>query len=207
MCPIITHEDELELAKSEKELVNKLKKLAGVQKSVISTQNDLANNISKLILSRDSLNKTLREVLKQMQTLAREKRSNIGDEEVELIHGIIQKNDTYIQGSKNYMEAIKDLTIHKESFINKKLEFADALSAMAGKRSAVIKKAMSIEKTKNKMIEGDKLELLDQQLNDAQREFDRARDELIKKIQIFIESRDELDKLWIALKNSLTELS
>jgi hypothetical protein len=207
MSPIITHEDELELAKSEKELVNKIKKLASVQKSVISSQSNLANNISKLILARDGLNKTLREVLKQMQTLAREKRSNIGDEEVELLHGIIQKNDGYIQGSKNWMEAIKDLTIHKESFISKKLEFADALTAVAGKRSGVIKKAMSMEKAQNKMMDGDKIELLDQQFNDAQREFDRARDELIKKIQQFTQSRDELDQLWIKLKDSLTELS
>ena len=56
MCPIITHEDELELARSEKELVSKIKKLAGVQKSVISSQNNLASNISKLILARDGLN-------------------------------------------------------------------------------------------------------------------------------------------------------
>jgi len=207
MSPIITHEDELELARDEKNLAGEIKKLAKIQKSVIKSQNSLADDVSKLILARDNLNKTFRSVLKQMQTLARESRSNIKDEEVELYHGIIQENENYIQGSKNWMEAIKDLTISKDSFITKKLEVADALTEVAKKRSAVIKKALSIEKTKNKMIEGDKLELLDQEFNDAQREFDRARDDLIKKIHQFIESRDEVNQLWLKLKESMGEFS
>ncbi|MCK4480486.1 MAG: hypothetical protein KAV01_08155, partial [Candidatus Lokiarchaeota archaeon] len=60
---------------------------------------------------------------------------------------------------------------------------------------------------KNKLIDGDKLNILDQQLNDVQREFDRARDILLKKIYQFIEVRDEINALWIKLKDSITELN
>ena len=109
---------------------------------------------------------------------------------------IIQHNDDYVKDNNNYINAIKDLAVKKEYLIKKKEEFVDALSEVANKRSIVIKKALSVEKAKNKLIEGDKLNILDQQLNDVQRDFDRARDILLKKIKQFIETRNEINALW-----------
>jgi len=146
------------------------------------------------------LNRTFRDVLKQMQTLAREHRSNIKDEEVNLYKDIIQKNDEYIKGNITYLNAIKDLAVQKDYLIQKKEEFIDALADVADKRSIVIKKALNAEKAKNKLIDGDKLNILDQELNDVQRDFDRAREIFIKKIHQFIEVRDEINTLWIKLK-------
>ena len=207
MVPIITHEDELTLAKAEKDLVSELKKLAKAQSAVIGAQKKLADTISKNVIARESLNRTMRDVLKQMQTLARENRSNIKDEEVNFYQDIVTKNDGIIQGNKNWLEAIKDLTSRKEIMIGKKIEFADALLDVASKRAGVIKKALSVEKTKNKMIEGDKLELLDQQLNDSQRVFDTSREVFLKKVQQFLEAKSELTGLWSKLKDSIQDLS
>ncbi|MFO7796022.1 MAG: hypothetical protein R6W84_07710, partial [Promethearchaeia archaeon] len=64
-----------------------------------------------------------------------------------------------------------------------------------------------VEKAKNKMIEGDKLNQIDQELNDVQREFDRARDILLKKIEQFLEVRKEINELWIKLKENTAKLS
>lgn len=207
MSPIITHEDELELAKMEKELVSQLKKLARAQSALIGSQKKYAENISKANNIREMLNRTFRDVLKQMQTLAREHRSNIKDEEVNLYKEIIQKNDDYIKGNNTYLNAIKDLAVQKEYLVQKKEEFVDALAEVADRRSTVIKKALDAEKAKNKLIDGDKLNILDQQLNDVQRDFDRARDIFLKKIYQFIEVRDEINSLWIKLKDTVTELS
>jgi len=207
MSPIITHEDELILAKTERELVSQLKKLARAQNSLISSQKKYAEDLTKANLAREMLNRTFRDVLKQMETLVREKRSNIKDEEVKLFQDIIHKNDEYIEANAKYIDAIKNLTVKKEYFIEKKQEFADALSEVAGKRSTVIKKALTVEKTKNKLIEGEKLKILDSELNDVQRDFDRARDVLLKKIHQFLEVRDEIDKLWTKLKDSVSKSS
>ena len=207
MSPIITHEDELELAKMEKELVSQFKKLAKSQSALINSQIKYAENITKANINREMLNRTFRDVLKQMQTLAREHRSNIKDEEVNLYKDIIQKNDDYIKGNITYLNAIKDLAVQKEYLIQKKEEFIDALADVADKRSIVIKKALNVEKAKNKLIDGDKLNLLDQELNDVQRDFDRAREIFIKKIHQFIEVRDEINTLWIKLKDTITKLS
>jgi len=207
MSPIITHQDELELAKSEKELVSQLRKLAKAQRTLISSQERYAENISKANITRDMLNRTFRDVLKQMQTLAREHRSNIKDEEVKLYQEIIKENDEYIKANTTYLNAIKDLAIQKEYLIEKKEEFLEALSNVADKRSAVIKKALNAEKAKNKLIDGDKLNILDQELNDVQRDFDRARDILIKKIHQFKEVREEINALWLKLKDTIKEFS
>ncbi len=207
MSPIITHEDELELAKLEKELVSQFKKLAKAQKSLISSQIKYAENISNANNIREMLNRTFRDVLKQMQTLAREHRSNIKDEEVNLYKDIISKNDGYIKANNIYLNAIKDLAVQKDYLVQKKEEFVESLAELANKRSIVIKRALDAEKAKNKLIDGDKLNILDQQLNDVQRDFDRARDIFIKKIYQFTEVRDEINTLWIKLKDTITELS
>jgi len=207
MSPIITHEDELELASMEKELVNQIKKLAKAQNSLIDSQKKYADNLRKTNLARDMLNRTFRDVLKQMQTLVRERRSNIKDEEVKYFQDIIHKNDEYIETTSKYVDSIKDLAIKKDYLVEKKYEFASALSEVANKRSVVIKKALSVEKKKNDLIEGEKINILESELNDFQRDFDRARDVLLKKINQFLQTKNEVDELWVNLKNSVNKFS
>ena len=207
MSPIITHQDELELAKSEKELAAQLKKLAKWQRAVGSTQIKLAADLAKMNIARQTLNRIFRDVLKQMQTLAREHSSNVDDEEVNIFQNIIHANDEYLEVNTLYVNAVKDLAIRKQDLAARKDLFANALIELAGKRSTVIKKALSIEKTKNKLIEGAKLTELENQLNDSQREFDRAKNILLKEIEQFLQVRAELNDLWLKLKDSISEMS
>ena len=207
MSPIITHEDELELAKLEKELVTQIRKLAKAQSTLIDSQKKYAENLKKATLTRDMLNRTFRDVLKHMQTLVREKRSNIKDEEVKLFQDIIHKNDEYIEVNNKYIDSIKDIAVKKDYLVEKKYEFASALNEVANRRSIVIKKALSVEKKKNDLIEGEKMKLLESGLNDSQRDFDRTRDILIKIIHQFLEVKNEVDELWVNLKNSVDKAS
>jgi hypothetical protein len=207
MSPIITHQDELELAKTEKELVSQLKKVAKWQRSVVNSQKSLADNIAKLNIAKQTLNRTFRDTLKQMQTLARESKSNIKDEEVNIFQDIIHENDGYIEATNKYVNAIKDLAIKKDYLATRKDLFASALLEVANKRSGLIKKALSIERTKNKMIEGSKLTTLENELNDLQRDYDRARNILLKEIEQFLQVRLELNELWIKLKDSISQMS
>jgi hypothetical protein len=205
--PIITHEDELELAKTEQELVKQIKKHSRAQTVLINSQQKYAENLTKANLAREMLNRTFRDVLKQMQTLVREKRSNIKDEEVNLFQEIIHQNDNYIESTKKYIDAIKNLTLKKEYFVEKKQDFANSLNEVAQRRSTVIKKALSVEKKKNDLIEGEKMKILETELNDIQREFDRARDVMIKSLNQFLQERDEVDSLWMKVKDSVSKMS
>ena len=64
-----------------------------------------------------------------------------------------------------------------------------------------------MEKKKNDLIEGEKMKILETELNDIQREFDRARDVMIKSLNQFIQERDEVDNLWMKLKDSVSKMS
>ncbi len=161
----------------------------------------------KVNLTRDMVNRTFRDVLKQMQTLVRERRSNIKDEEVKYFQEIIHKNDEYIEVNNKYIDSIKDLAVKKDYLVEKKYEFAAALGEVASKRSVVIKKALSVEKKKNDLIEGEKIKILESELNDSQRDFDRARDVLLKKINQFLQVKNEVDNLWVNLKNAVNKTS
>jgi len=207
MSPIITHEDELELAKIEKQLASQLKKMAGWQRTIKNIEMKLADNLSKMNIARQVLTRIFRDTFNQMQTLAREHRSNVGDEEIKQYEDIIHANDNYLETVNEYVNAIKNLAIRKEDLAIRKETFAEALSNVADKRSGLIKKALSLEKTKNKLIEGEKLTELENQLNDSQREFDRARDILLKEVDLFLQTKNEINKLWIDLKNSIKEMS
>ncbi|MBD3195386.1 MAG: hypothetical protein GF317_10040 [Candidatus Lokiarchaeota archaeon] len=205
--PILTSEDEIDLSRLEKELVSELEKHAKQQSKTVSTQAKLAERISDMNITRDSLNRTMRDVHKQLQMLAREHKSNVHEEDVNLFERLIHDNDKYIEDNNKYLNTMKDLAVRKEYLIQKEEEFAEALAEVADTRKTVIKKALDVEKAKNKMIDGDKLNELDQELNDVQREFDRARDILLKKIEQFFEVRKEINELWLKLKNHTTELS
>jgi len=207
VSPIITHEDELELAKTEQELVKEIKKLAKAQTALVNSQKKYAENLTKATLAREMLNRTYRDVLKQMQTLVREKRSNIKDEEVRFFDDIIHQNDKYIEANKSYIDSIKNLTLKKDYLIEKKEEFADALNEVAQRRHIIIKKALFVEKKKNNLEEGEKIKIYESELDDIQREFDRARDVMLKKINQFLQVRDEVDNLWLKVKDTVSKSS
>ncbi|MFW9897752.1 MAG: hypothetical protein ACFFDO_00630 [Candidatus Thorarchaeota archaeon] len=207
MSPIITHEDELELVKMEKELAAQLKKVAKWQRTISGSQRKLADNLAKMNIARQILNRIYRDIFKQMKTLAIEHRSNVNEEEVNIFQDIIHANDRYIEANPNYVNAMKDLIVKKEDLAARSVFFANALGELASKRSIIIKKALSIEKTKNKLIEGAKLTELENQLNDSQREFDRAKNIMLKEIEQFLQARAELNDLWLKLKESISEMS
>jgi len=207
MSPIITVEDEISLAKNEKLLAAQLKKLARWQKSIGSSQNKFAMDLAKMNIERDKLNRIFRDTFNQMQTIGRENNTNVGEEEVNMFQEIIHANDNYIELNNTYMTAIKDLAIRKQDLAARIEIFANALNELATRRTVVIKKTLGLEKSKDKLIETGKLTNLENQLTDSQREFDRARNIMLKEIEQFLQVRKELNELWINLKKSISEMS
>ena len=206
MSPIITIEDEISLAKNEKHLVSQLKKLARWQKTIGSSQNKFAADLAKMNIDRQKLNQIFRDVFNQMQTIGREDKTNVGKEEVSMFQDIIHANDNYIEANNTYMTAIKDLAIRKEDLEARMEIFANTLNQLAVKRTVVIKKTLGLEKSKDKLIESGKLTALENQLTDSQREFDRARNIMLKEIEQFLQVRKELNELWLNLKDSTSEM-
>ena len=68
MSPIITHEDELILAKSERELASQLKKLAKAQSDLIGSQVKYAENLTKANNVREMLKESIKENVAEVAT-------------------------------------------------------------------------------------------------------------------------------------------
>ncbi len=190
--PILTSEDELDLSKLENELANELENHAKAENKVVKARKKLAEKVTDMYITRGSFNRTMRDVLKQIQMLAREHKSNVKEEDVNALTDLIKRSEINLEAHKKYVDVIKELTLRKDYMIEKQIEFAQALKIVADRRKVVIKKALDVEKIKNKMVEGDKLKELDQEQKDKQREFDRARDILLKKIEQFKDVCDEI---------------
>ncbi len=206
MSPIITTEDELDLSRYEKELVKALAELNKEQYKIIKTQKKLAENILELTSTRDSLGITMRDVFNQMKMLAREDNSNVKNEDIKFMDDLIHANDNNIEANKRYLIALKDLIVEKEYLVNLRNEFADSLSDVASKRKTSIKKGLDLFKAKDKMTEDEKINILTQNVNDAQREFDRTRDIQLKKIEQYFEIQSKVSKLWLKLKDATSDL-
>ena len=51
------------------------------------------------------------------------------------------------------------------------------------------------------------MNILESEMEDIQREFDRARDVMIKKLNQFLQERDEVNNLWMKVKDSISKTS
>jgi len=162
MSPIITHQDELELAKTEKELVSQLKKVAKWQRSVVNSQKSLADNIAKLNIAKQSLNRTFRDTLKQMQTLANEVSKLQGYPIVNDMKLTITKNLSSVKQEKEEEPeeeslSMRDIQRNFRGLLGKKL-MKDVLDKKAEKKTEEPQKTSVLElfhmKTEVKDITG-----------------------------------------------------
>ncbi len=200
---ILTPEDEIDLAKFEVELVKNWNKMIGSQKSVTAAHMRLSNLIIKENSAREIFLRTARDVYKQMKVLAREKMSNIDEDDEKIIQKIIHDNEQIFENNKKFLNAIKDLGLQREYLHKEFQELTEALKEVSSKRKAVVNKALKIEISKNKLIEGEKLEMMDQEFKDIQKEFDRSKGRFLKKVEHIESTRNEVNSLWNKLKDSI----
>ena len=201
--PILTPEDEIDLAKFEVELVKNWNKMIGSQNNVTDAHMKLANLIIKENSTRELFLRTARDVIKQMKVLAREKMSNIDENDEKIIQKIIHDNEQIYENNKKYLNAMKDLGLQREYLHTEFQELSASLKELSSKRKAVVHKALKIEEAKNKLIEGEKLEMMDQEFKDIQKEFDRSKGRFLKKVEHIESTRSEVNALWYKLKDTI----
>ena len=203
MPPILTPEDEIDLSKFEMELVKNWNKLINSKKSVSDEHMKLANLIIRENSARELFLRTARDVYKQMKVLAREKMSNIDENDEKVLQNIIHVNENIFEKNKNYLNALKDLGLQREYLHRESQELTEALKDVSLKRKIVVRKALKIEQMKNRLIEGEKIDIIEQEFKDIQKEFDRSKGRFLKKVEHIQSTRNEVNSLWNKLKDSI----
>ena len=201
--PIITHQDEILLAKIDSEVAHMFAKLGGTIDSISSAEKKVAGLYQNYTKDLQNYVRRLRDKSKQMEILAREERSGIEDGDVKEIKSRVRGVDDRIQMIEAYCDRVKDLTLQKSGLTKRMREYAKLVVSNAQIRKKIVNIGLKIEKEKNKMVAADSLSKLEDSLKDIEREFERSKKEMNKKWEQILEERVEVNEIWMGLKDSI----
>ena len=201
--PIITHQDEILLAKIDSEVAHMFAKLGGTIDSISSGEKKVAGLYQNYTKDLQNYVRRLRDKSKQMEILAREERSGIEDGDVKEIKNRVRGVDDRIQMIEAYCDRVKDLTLQKSGLTKRMREYAKLVVSNAQIRKKIVNIGLKIEKEKNKMVAADSLSKLEDSLKDIEREFERSKKEMNKKWEQILEERVEVNEVWMGLKDSI----
>ena len=198
--PIITTEDEKQLADLEVDIANMMKNLSQKEKIIAAAEVNIANMYAKYIRFLGLYVRKLRDLSKQLEILSREERSGIKKEEVSRNKNMVNHIDDVIEVKESYFDKLKDLAVQKKSLLIKRVEYADIMINTAKLRKKMVDIGLKIETAKNKMIPAEKVQSIEMRLKDISREFERSKKDLIKKDEQMEKEREEVNEMWISLK-------
>ncbi len=201
--PIITTEDEKQLANLEIDIANMMKDLSQKEKSIAAAEVNIADMYAKYIRFLGLYVRKLRDLSKQLEILSREERSGITTEEVSRNKDMVNHIDDVIEVKESYFDKLKDLAVQKKSFLVKRVEYADILINTAKLRKKMVDIGLKIETAKNKMIPAEKVQTIEMKLKDINRDFERTKKDLIKKDEQMEKEREEVNEMWISLKDAI----
>lgn len=199
--PIITTEDEKQLANLEIDIADMMKGLSQKEKSIAVAEVNIADMYAKYIRFLGLYVRKLRDLSKQLEILSREERSGITTEEVSRNKDMVNHIDDVIEVKESYFDKLKDLAVQKKSFLVKRVEYADILINTAKLRKKMVDIGLKIETAKNKMIPAEKVQTIEMKLKDISRDFERSKKDLIKKDEQMEKEREEVNEMWISLKD------
>ena len=136
--PIVTHEDEIALARLDVELADIIKKLGKKIGNLSESEKALGNSYQDYCKILGEYTRKMRDISKQMEVLAREERSGIEDQEVTDFKTKIDTVDDQIKKLENYYSRLKDLAVHKEGLTRKMDEYAALVIENAKIRKKIV---------------------------------------------------------------------
>ncbi|MHA1601608.1 MAG: hypothetical protein ACTSVU_09425 [Promethearchaeota archaeon] len=201
----MTHEDEkllaridLEAAKIHDKLADKIHTISGAEKHLGELYQDYSKVMTVYV-------RKLRDKSKQMEVLAREERSGINDDEVKSVKSRVLRMDDKIKMVEGYYDRLKDLALQKKGMIKRMKEYDNLIRVNAKLRNTIVNLGLKIEKEKSKMVAADSLSRTEDTLKDVEREFERNKKDLDKKMAQLEEEQAEVNKIWNALKNCIED--
>ena len=203
--PIITHEDEILLAKVDVEVSDMFKKLASKIDKISDAEKSLGEMYQDYTKDLQEYARKMRDKSKQMEILAREERSGVEKAEVDDYKKKIVDVEEQIKMIEGYYDRLKDLAGQKRSMTKKMEEYVKLVQANAKIRREIVELGLKIEKDKNKMVAAESISKVEDKLKDSEREFERSKKEMDKKWEQLVEERGEVNAMWKAFKGAVDE--
>ncbi|MCP4762845.1 MAG: hypothetical protein GY870_13785 [archaeon] len=177
--------------------------MAGKEKTIAAAEVKIADLYGDYCRFLGNYVRKLRDLSKQLDILSREERSGITSVDVTHNKDKVSHIDEIIEKKEKYYDKLKDVAIQKKSLLIKRIEYADLSVIVAKYRKQIVGVGMKIEEAKNKMIPADKVAGTETKLKDLEREFERAKKDLMKKDEQLEKEREEVNVMWGALKGTI----
>ena len=203
--PIITHEDAIELANIDLKLAKQFSSLSNDMNGIRKQEEKLADSYHKY--SKDILEyvSQMKDKLKQLEILMREKASGITEKEVSDHKKKVAETTEKNKMIEGYFDRLKDLVVEKGNLTKVMDEYSKLIVEQAKIRKSVVGFGLKIEKEKNKMVAADNISKTEDKLKDTERQFERVTKELGKKWEQVLEVRGEVNTVWKGFKNSIDD--
>jgi phage-related tail protein len=203
--PIITHEDEILLAKIDVEVSEMFKKIASKIDKISDAEKSLGEIYQDYTKDLQEYARKMRDKSKQMEILAREERSGVEKAEVDDYKKKIVDVEEQIKMIEGYYDRLKDLAGQKRSMTKRMEEYVKMVQVNAKIRREIVELGLKIEKDKNKMVAAESISKVEDKLKDSEREFERSKKEMDKKWEQLVEERGEVNAMWKAFKAAVDE--
>ena len=201
--PVITPEMLKELADIEGRIALEYKNVGKKVKDLSEAESKLADGYNSYSKDLRNLHRVMRDRLSKMEDIKRAEAAGIEEESIEDIKKQIDQIDAMVKKIEIYYDALKELAENKKRLINNMNAYSDALIAAAKIRKDLVAIDIKIEKEQKNDYAAESMSKLEEKRKDLEREYERARRDVAKKLEILNDEKKEIATLWKKYKESV----
>jgi hypothetical protein len=204
--PVITPDMLKELAEIEVKIATELKNNGKKVADLSSLESKLADGYNSYSKDLRALHRVMRDRLSKMEDIKRAEAAGIEEESIEDIKAQIDDIDGTIKKIEVYYDAMKELAENKKHVVSNINAYSEAIIAASKIRKDIVAIDMRIEKEMKNDYAAENMSKLEEKKKDLEREYERARRDVTKKLEILNDEKKEIRGLWKKFKESVQDI-
>lgn len=206
LMPVITPDMLKELADIELKIAGEYKNIGKKIKDLSESESKLADGYNSYSKDLRGLHRVMRDRLSKMEDIKRAEAAGIEEDSIDDIKKQIDQIDAMVKKIEIYYDALKELGENKKRIIMNMNAYSDALIATAKIRKDIVGIDIKIEKEQKNDYAVESMSKLEEKRKDLEREYERSRRDVAKKLEILNDEKKEIANLWKKYKDSVQEI-
>jgi len=206
LMPVITPDMLKELADIELKIAGEYKNIGKKIKDLSESESKLADGYNSYSKDLRGLHRVMRDRLSKMEDIKRAEAAGIEEDSIDDIKKQIDQIDAMVKKIEIYYDALKELGENKKRIIMNMNAYSDALVATAKIRKDIVGIDIKIEKEQKNDYAVESMSKLEEKRKDLEREYERSRRDVAKKLEILNDEKKEIANLWKEYKDSVQEI-
>ena len=204
--PVITPDMLKELAEIEAKIATELKTNGKKVSDLSSMESKLADGYNSYSKDLRALHRVMRDRLSKMEDIKRAEAAGIEEESIDDIKAQIDEIDASVKKIEVYYDAMKELAESKKHVVGNINAYSDAIIQAAKIRKEIVAIDIRIEKEQKNDYAAESMNKIEEKKRDLEREYERARRDVAKKLEILNDEKKEIRGLWKKFKDSVSDI-